>query len=138
MAEKIFFLRMLTLVGLVLGVLILTMATWTLVQAQGSASITSASITIAKGPDQMVVRDGFINSATVTGRPPVGEDVTDSDAAKVILDEAQTCPTGMIAYWRLDETSGSIYDDFYDGHDGECAGDYCPCLTLLICCCCCT
>jgi len=31
----------------------------------------------------------------------------------------------MIAYWKLDETSGTTYHDFYDGHDGECAGD-CP------------
>ena len=71
------------------------------------------------------VTDGFINSATVAGTPPVGEDVTDADAAKVKLDEAQTCPTDMIAYWKLDETSGITYDDFYDGHDGECAGQ-CP------------
>jgi len=65
------------------------------------------------------VTDGFINSATVAGTPPVGEDVTDADAAKVKLDEAQT------SYWKLDETSGITYDDFYDGHDGECAGQ-CP------------
>ncbi|MDY6876422.1 MAG: LamG-like jellyroll fold domain-containing protein [Chloroflexota bacterium] len=71
------------------------------------------------------VTDGFINSATVTGKPPVGEDVTAADAAKVILDETGTCPTGMIAYWRLDELSSGAYDDYYDGHDGECAGE-CP------------
>ncbi len=73
------------------------------------------------------VTDGFINSAIVTGKPPVGEDVTDADAAKVILDETLTCPTGMLAYWRLDESSSGAYDDYYDGHDGECAGGYdCP------------
>jgi hypothetical protein len=31
----------------------------------------------------------------------------------------------MIAYWKLDETSGSTYGDFYDGHDGGCASS-CP------------
>ena len=28
----------------------------------------------------------------------------------------------MIAYWPLDETAGSSYDDLYDGHTGACAG----------------
>ncbi|MDY7076306.1 MAG: SdrD B-like domain-containing protein, partial [Chloroflexota bacterium] len=71
------------------------------------------------------VTDGFINSAIVTGRPSVGNDVTDADAAKVRLDETQPCPADMIAYWKLDETGSPTYDDFYDGHDGECAGS-CP------------
>jgi uncharacterized repeat protein (TIGR01451 family) len=71
------------------------------------------------------VPDGLINSATVTGRPPAGADVTDTDAAKVILDETQPCPLDMVAYWRLDEDGVTTYDDFYDGHDGVCAGD-CP------------
>jgi uncharacterized repeat protein (TIGR01451 family) len=71
------------------------------------------------------VTDGFINTATVTGRPPMGESVNDSDSAIVILSETQTCPAGMSAYWRLDETSGAVYDDFYNGHDGQCAGQ-CP------------
>ena len=31
----------------------------------------------------------------------------------------------MFAYWKLNETSGTTYDDFYDGHDGGCAG-VCP------------
>jgi uncharacterized repeat protein (TIGR01451 family) len=71
------------------------------------------------------VTDGFINSAVATGTPPVGLDVTDTDAAKVRLDNTLTCPADMIAYWNLDELSGPDYDDFYDGHDGECAGN-CP------------
>ena len=32
---------------------------------------------------------------------------------------------GMIAYWKLDETSGATYYDSYDGHDGACEGQ-CP------------
>jgi len=71
------------------------------------------------------VTDGFINSATASGQPPAGEDVTDADAAKVKLDETQACPSDMLAYWKLDETGSGDYDDFYYGHDGECAGD-CP------------
>jgi len=70
------------------------------------------------------VTDGFINSAVVTGTAAIGGEVTDADAAKVILDETETCPTDIIAYWRLDE-DGATYDDFYNGHDGVCAGD-CP------------
>jgi len=71
------------------------------------------------------VTDGFINSAVASGTPPVVGDVTDADAAMVKLDDTQDCPDHMIAYWKLDETSGTTYDDFYDGHDGQCAGS-CP------------
>jgi uncharacterized repeat protein (TIGR01451 family) len=71
------------------------------------------------------VTDGFINSATVAGTPQAGADMTDVDAAKVRLDDALTCPNDLVAYWKLDEISGSIYDDFHYGHDGECAGT-CP------------
>jgi uncharacterized repeat protein (TIGR01451 family) len=75
------------------------------------------------------VTDGFINSATVTGTAQhTGQNVTDADAAKVRLDDTGTCPASMIAYWKLDEPNGvTTYDDFYYGHDGECADD-CPTL----------
>jgi uncharacterized repeat protein (TIGR01451 family) len=71
------------------------------------------------------ITDGFINSATANGRSVAGGIVTTSDAAHIRLDETQSCPADMLAYWRLDETSGSVYDDFYTGHDGSCAGQ-CP------------
>ncbi|MDY7080715.1 MAG: LamG-like jellyroll fold domain-containing protein, partial [Chloroflexota bacterium] len=51
---------------------------------------------------------------------------TDTQNFTIIVQEGTLCPADMIAYWKLDETSDdSAYDDFYDGHDGECAGD-CP------------
>jgi uncharacterized repeat protein (TIGR01451 family) len=71
------------------------------------------------------ITDGFINSATANGRSVAGGIVTTADAAHVRLDNTQSCPADMLAYWRLDETSGSVYDDFYTGHDGVCAGQ-CP------------
>jgi len=71
------------------------------------------------------VTDGFINTATVTGRSPAGGDVRDSDSAIVRLDETLTCPADMASYWKLDETGGTSYDDHYNGHDGVCAGQ-CP------------
>ncbi len=43
----------------------------------------------------------------------------------IVVTEGTLCPADMIAYWKLDETSGTTYDDFYDGHDGTCAGR-CP------------
>jgi hypothetical protein len=75
------------------------------------------------------VPDGFINWLTVEGIPSVGPSVTASDAAAVILTEAATqcSPSDMIAYWKFDETSGSTYDDYYSGHDAECAASgICP------------
>lgn len=72
------------------------------------------------------VTDGFINSAMVTGTiSKTGEDVAAVDAAKVRLDETLPCPAGMLAYWKLDESGGSAYDDFYYGLDGGCASR-CP------------
>ena len=35
------------------------------------------------------------------------------------------CPSDMISYWKLDETSGGTYLDVYDSNHGTCAGD-CP------------
>ena len=37
-----------------------------------------------------------------------------------------TCPSDMLAYLKLDETSGSIFDDFFDGHDASCESGHCP------------
>ena len=67
---------------------------------------------------------GLINSATATGDTDAGP-VRAADAAHVRLEDTRPCPEGMVAYWRLDETRGSTYDDFYVGHDGVCA-DRCP------------
>jgi hypothetical protein len=43
----------------------------------------------------------------------------------IVVAAGTLCPVDMIAYWKLDETSGDIYDDFYDGLNGTCA-DQCP------------
>jgi uncharacterized repeat protein (TIGR01451 family) len=85
----------------------------------GPGGNTSYECTVAN------VTDGFINSATATGRSSAGEYLTDSDVAEILLEETQSCPTDIAAYWKLDETSSGAYDDFYNGHDGECAGQ-CP------------
>ena len=115
------------------------------VENTGDVDLTGVTVTDAQAPDcdrtigiladgastnysceVTNVTDGFINSAIATGTSQQGGHVvTDADAAKVKLDETQACPTDMLAYWKLDETSGSTYDDFYDGHDGGCAGQ-CP------------
>ena len=39
------------------------------------------------------------------------------------------CPEGMISCWKLDETSGAIYDDYYYVNDGVCAAA-CPTPTI--------
>ena len=71
------------------------------------------------------VTAGFINRATATGTPPTGPVVSDTDTALVEMDSTQYCPVGMITYWKLDETHGTTYKDFFDGHDGAC-GAQCP------------
>ncbi len=39
------------------------------------------------------------------------------------------CPSGIIGYWKLEESSGTTFEDFYNGHDGSCIGQ-CPDSTL--------
>lgn len=36
------------------------------------------------------------------------------------------CPANLAAYWKLDETSGTIFDDFIGASDGTCTGNQCP------------
>jgi hypothetical protein len=44
---------------------------------------------------------------------------TDTQSFTIDVREPPVCPPGMISYWKLDEASGSTYDDYYDGHDGQ-------------------
>src|SRR5690606_36091158 len=36
------------------------------------------------------------------------------------------CPNTMVSYWRLDETTGSVYEDFYGDNDATCTSGNCP------------
>lgn len=45
-------------------------------------------------------------------------------------DEDTECPEEIIAYWKLDETSGSIYDDFVGENNGTCELGKCPILEI--------
>jgi uncharacterized repeat protein (TIGR01451 family) len=71
------------------------------------------------------VTENLTNEATVSGTPPLGGPVTDTDTAVVALLETQDCSSDMVGYWRLDEGSGPSYEDFYGARDGQCAGT-CP------------
>jgi uncharacterized repeat protein (TIGR01451 family) len=71
------------------------------------------------------VRADFTNTATTACTSPIGSVTTDADTAQVIIDDTLACPAGMVAYWKLDESSGPPYDDYYRNHNGTCAGQ-CP------------
>jgi uncharacterized repeat protein (TIGR01451 family) len=92
--------------------------------SMGPDVIQSFSCTVNNVPES------FVNIASVTAEavaPFTGTQVTDSDAAQVLVSEdINMCPIDasidMIAYWHLDEaTPGSPidYHDFYGGHDGN-------------------
>jgi hypothetical protein len=51
-----------------------------------------------------------------------------SQAMESEVPEGATCPGGMVAYWKLNETSGSTYADFFQVNDGGCrpGTDTCP------------
>ncbi|MCK4776327.1 MAG: hypothetical protein KAT30_16140, partial [Candidatus Krumholzibacteria bacterium] len=44
---------------------------------------------------------------------------TNTQSFTIIVTEPPVCPPGMVSYWKLDETSGTTYDDYFDGHDGQ-------------------
>lgn len=44
---------------------------------------------------------------------------TDSQSFTILVTELPFCPDDMISYWKLDETGGTAYDDYYDGNDGD-------------------
>jgi hypothetical protein len=37
-----------------------------------------------------------------------------------------TCSPDMISYWKLDETEGTTFKDYFGSNDGVCTGDKCP------------
>jgi len=51
---------------------------------------------------------------------------TDTQTFSINVAEAGPCPVGMISYWKLDETSGTTFDDYYDDNNAECPGTKCP------------
>jgi hypothetical protein len=44
---------------------------------------------------------------------------TDDQSWTISVSEPPVCPDDMISYWKLDETSGTSYDDYYNGNDGD-------------------
>ena len=50
----------------------------------------------------------------------------DNQDFSITVSEAPPCPTGMISYWKFDETSGSSFEDCVDGNDAGCSGGNCP------------
>jgi hypothetical protein len=49
-----------------------------------------------------------------------------TQADEPVLPNALDCPTGIVSYWKLDETSGPIYQDFLASYDITCEGLTCP------------
>jgi lysophospholipase L1-like esterase len=44
---------------------------------------------------------------------------SDSQSFFIYVREPPVCPAGMVSYWKLDETGGTTYDDYYNGRDGQ-------------------
>jgi len=45
----------------------------------------------------------------------------DAQSYTIHVTPAPQCPDDMISYWKLDETSGTDYADYFDGNDGQAA-----------------
>ena len=51
---------------------------------------------------------------------------SDSQSFSLEVAEPPVCPDGMISYWKLDETSGTIFADYFDGRDASFSGSGTP------------
>jgi hypothetical protein len=64
-------------------------------------------------------------SSSPASEEPLSIEVGDSPTSTGPVCTA-TDMTDAIAHWDLDETSGMLFDDAIDAHDGTCSGDACP------------
>jgi hypothetical protein len=101
------------------------------VEADGYPAPTFA---LTESPSDMTVdtATGLIEwTPTATGDYDVtveasNSEGTDSQSFTINVAEGPACPVDMISYWKLDETSGSDFDDYYDGNHASCTTGHCP------------
>jgi hypothetical protein len=123
------------------------------IQNTGSVTLTNIVVTDPKTPDCNAnvaslapgisieldcdatnLTESLVNVASVTAVPQApfnNLQVSRSDSAQVLINEiVALCPINssvdMIAYWKLDEAGGPIYDDSYGGHDSTSCSSNCP------------
>lgn len=51
---------------------------------------------------------------------------SDQQSFTISVAEAPLCPDGLVHYWKLDETFGEVYEDFWNGYDAGCVASNCP------------
>ncbi|UCH82621.1 MAG: putative Ig domain-containing protein [Candidatus Latescibacterota bacterium] len=61
---------------------------------------------------------------TAAGSVPVTVEATnssgtDTQSYTIVVTEPPSCPEDMICFWKFDETSGTVYEDFYADLDGQ-------------------
>jgi hypothetical protein len=56
------------------------------------------------------------NGSNVQVRASNGIAPADTQSFRIFVTEAPVCPSNLIALWRLDETSGTTYADYYTEH----------------------
>ena len=56
----------------------------------------------------------------------INSEGSDNQSFTIQVSSAPVCPLDMISYWKLDETTGSVFDDYYNGNSGSCPSGYCP------------
>jgi len=99
----------------------------------GLVSIVLLSLVSSLGMGYPTVVQAVPNAATCAQGNPAGAGavrlaaLTPSHAAA----PGDGCPAGLIAYWKLDETSGPPFVDSIGGHDATCTTD-CPVSTTGI------
>jgi hypothetical protein len=52
-----------------------------------------------------------------------------TQADDIVTPEAVDCPNQMLGYWKLDESTGPTYADYFGGNSATCEGLPCPTAT---------
>ena len=81
------------------------------------------------------IKPNYANAAQVSGSPAAEND-TPWATSQVLPKLSQTlaneqapvpgCPTGMLSYWKLNETAGQVFNDIIRSNNAGCPADNCP------------
>ena len=98
---------------------ILIVGAVSLLAFSNTTNLSSIGIAQAAAPDAALSGAGCSKTAA-----PVGAGAPKQAALQALAPSA--CPSGLVALWKMEETSGTTIVDSANGHDGICATGECP------------
>jgi hypothetical protein len=91
---------------------------YALVTAPAGMTIDSSSGLIAWAPSATGSFDIVVEAVNALG--------ADTQSFTITVSGSLSCPSGLLSYWTLNETTGAPYVDMFSEKNGQCAGGGCP------------